>query len=161
MQPLLLRIDDRLLHAKVLVTWAAALRPARIVLASDAVAHDPSRRAVYAALHAEEAAIAVEDLGAAASSLRHPAAAQALFVCGTPAEVRRLHEMGGEFTRVNLGGLHPGDGKRPLLPFAHLSRQDCEDLGALIRGGVEIEARELPGAGGVQVQTAELEALWK
>ena len=107
------------------------------------------------------AAIAVEDLYTAAVSLRHPAAAQAFFVCGLPAEVRLLHQMGGEFSRINLGGLHPGDGKRPLLPFAHLSRQDCDDLEALLRGGVEIEARELPGARGVQVRASELEALWK
>jgi mannose/fructose/N-acetylgalactosamine-specific phosphotransferase system component IIB len=161
MQPLLLRIDDRLLHAKVLFTWASALRPARIVLASDAVAHDPARRAVYAALLCEVAAIGVEDLRAAAASLRDPVAAQTLFVCGAPAEVLRLHEMGGDFNCVNLGGLHPGDGKRPLLPFVHLSEQDCADLRALLRGGVDVEARELPGARSVPVQATELEALWK
>jgi len=161
MQPLLLRIDDRLLHAKVLFTWASVLQPARIVLASDAVAHDPVRRAVYATLPCEVAGIAVEDLRAAAASLRDSVAAQTLFVCGTPDEVLRLHEMGGDFTRVNLGGLHPGVGKRPLLPFVSLSQQDCADLQALLRRGVEVEARELPGARSVPVQATELEALWK
>jgi len=161
MQPLLLRIDDRLLHGKVLIAWAVALRPARMVLASDAVANDPERRAIYAAITAEESEIAVLSLEDAVAALREPAAAHSLFVCGSPAEVRRLHAMGGEFTQVNLGGLHPGSEKRRLLPFVCLSRQDCDDLCALIAAGVEVEARELPGASRVRVQSSALEALWK
>jgi len=160
MQPLLLRVDDRLLHAKVLITWAAALQPERIVLASDAVAHDPERRAIYGAIVAEEAEIVIEDVLAAAALLQQPGAARSMFVCSSPADVRRLHHAGGDFTRVNLGGQHPGDDKRPLLPFVHLSAPDCEDLRALIAAGVEVEARELPGAPGVRVSTSELEALW-
>lgn len=160
MQPLLLRIDDRLLHAKVLMTWAAALRPTRIVLASDTVAQDPQRRAIYGAITAEEAVVAVEDLPAATASLRQPAAARTLFVCGSPADVRHLHAAGGDFTRINLGGLHPGDHKRVLTPFIALSAQDCEDLRVLIDAGVEVEARELPSTTGVLVQRAALDALW-
>ncbi len=160
MQPLLLRIDDRLLHGKVLIAWAAALRPARIVLASDDVAHDPERRAIYGAITAEDSEVAIEDLHDAAVLLRNPAAAHSIFVCGSPADVRRLHDAGGDFARVNLGGLHPGGEKRPLLPFAFLSRQDCDDLRALIASGVELEARELPRAPSVRVHSSELEALW-
>lgn len=161
MQPLLLRIDDRLLHAKVLVTWTAALHPARIVLASDAVALEPRRKAIYAGLSAEDAVIAVEDLAAAAASLRRPEAGRSIFVCASPADVLRLHALGGGFERVNLGGLHAAADRRALVPFAHLSRHDGEDLLELIRAGIEIEARELPGTPPVAVGSAALNALWQ
>ena len=161
-ESVLLRIDDRLLHGQVLVAWAAALRPHRIVLASDAVAADPERRAVYAGLPQEDYELAVDTLAEAAAELRAARAERRrlLAVCGSPAEALRLVELGAGVRQVNVGGLHLAEGKRQLLGSVFLSRADAEALRALIERGVEVEARDLPGSRGIKLDTTQLERLW-
>lgn len=153
----LLRIDDRLLHGQVLVAWAAALRPERIVLASDEVASDPERRAVYAALPQDDYEIRIETLAQAAAHLRQ--GTRLLVVCGSPADARRMIELGTGLQRVQVGGLHHAPGKRELLAYVHLSAADVEHLRAMLEHGIEIEARDLPGSRGVRLDAGTLDRL--
>jgi len=156
-EPSLLRIDDRLLHGQVLVAWAAAMRPDRIVLASDEVASDPERRAVYAALPQDDYEIGIDTLAQAAARLRH--GDKVLVVCGSPADARRLVELGAGVQRIQIGGLHLAAGKRELLPYVHLSGADVDHLRALLARGIEIEARDLPGSRGVRLDAGVLDRL--
>jgi mannose/fructose/N-acetylgalactosamine-specific phosphotransferase system component IIB len=81
-------------------------------------------------------------------------------VCASPADARRLLELGAGVTHVNVGGLHHAEAKRQLLSYVFLSHRDVEDLRALIERGVEVEARDLPGSRGVRLEIAALEHLW-
>lgn len=157
MQLPLLRIDDRLVHGQVLVGWAGVLHPQRIVLASDTVAADPVRRAVYAQLSSDDAEVAVMTLAEAATALR--AGGRLLAVCGSPADARCLFELGCALDAVNVGGLR-GPGRRELLPFVFLTAPDAADLQAILARGVVVEARELPGSRAVRLTAAQLAALW-
>jgi mannose/fructose/N-acetylgalactosamine-specific phosphotransferase system component IIB len=154
----LLRIDDRLVHGQVLVGWAGALRPARVLLGSDAIAADPVRRRIYAELAADDCEVAVATLAETAAALRQ--GGRLLAVCGSPAEARRLLELGCGLHAVNLGGLR-GPDRRPLLPYVFLSRQDVDDLVAILALGVTVEARDLPGNRGVTLDAALLARLWE
>lgn len=153
-----LRVDDRLLHGQVLVAWAAALRPRRIVLASDEVAADAERRAIYAALPHDEAEIAIATLAEAAAELRH--GERVLAVCGSVADARRIIEAGAGLDRIHLGGLHHADGKRRWLDYVWLSVQDGAHLRALLERGVRVEGRDLPGSRAVTLDQATVSALW-
>jgi mannose/fructose/N-acetylgalactosamine-specific phosphotransferase system component IIB len=154
----LLRIDDRLLHGQVLVGWAVPLQPARIVLANDAVAADPVRRRVYEELPHDEFEIDVVTLADAARELER--GGRLLVVCGSPADARRLLEFGAGVRRINLGNLRGAD-RRELTQSVFLSRQDVEDLQAILARGVAVEARDLPGTRGVLVDAARLAPLWE
>jgi mannose/fructose/N-acetylgalactosamine-specific phosphotransferase system component IIB len=156
-EPSLLRIDDRLLHGQVLVAWAAAMHPDRLVLASDEVASDPERRAVYAALPQEDYEISIDTLAQAAARLKH--GDRVLVVCGSPADARRLVDLGAGVRHIQVGGLHHAAGKRELLPYVHLSAADVEHLRALLERGIEIEARDLPGSRGVRLDAGGLDRL--
>jgi PTS system mannose-specific IIB component len=153
----LVRIDERLLHGQVLLTWAAALRPDRIVLASDGIAADPTRRRVYEQLGEEDYAIEVAPLAAIAAALA--GRERLLVVVGSPAEALRLVELGAAVERVNVGGLR-GAGKRQLTSFVHLSRDEAQALRALLERGIELEARELPAGPGMRIDAATLDRLW-
>lgn len=155
----LLRIDDRLLHGQVLVAWAAALAPQRIVLASDAVAADPVRRAVYAALPEEDYAIVVASVAEAATEWSERR--RSLVVCGAPRDAVRLVDLGVPLAEINVGGLHRGEGKRELLPYVWLSRQDAAHLAALVARGVALEARDLPAGRPQRIDAAALARLWE
>jgi len=153
----LLRIDDRLLHGQVLLAWAVALRPRTVVLASDEVAADPERRAVYAALPQDDYDIAIESLAPAAARLQR--GDKALVVCASPADARRIAAQAPAVHRVQIGGLHHAAAKRELLPYVFLSEADVAELRALLERGVEIEARDLPASRGVRLDAAALDRL--
>jgi mannose/fructose/N-acetylgalactosamine-specific phosphotransferase system component IIB len=158
----LVRIDDRLVHGQVLVAWAAALRPDRIVLANDAVALDPGRRALYAGMEDTDFAVSVWTLEEAARAMEFDPerGERVLVVVGSAADADRLSELGAPLRHLNIGGLHLGDAKREFLPYVFLSREDALHLRALLDRGVEIEARDLPGGRGVRLDAAGLDRLW-
>jgi mannose/fructose/N-acetylgalactosamine-specific phosphotransferase system component IIB len=151
----LLRIDDRLLHGQVLVAWAAALRPARIVLASDAVAADPVRRALYLGLPRDEFEIDV--LGCAAAAVELAPGRRVLAVCASPADALKVVEAGAAIEAVQIGGLHASAGKTQVLDYVHVSAADTQALVGLLQRGIVLEARDLPGHRGVRLDAAALE----
>jgi len=152
----LLRVDERLLHGQVLVAWAAALRPRRIVLASDRVAADPAQRAIYESLPRDDYEIAVVTLHEAATELRRDD--RILVVVASPADALRLVELGAGIRQVNLGGVR-GPGKRQLTTAVFLGPEDVASLRSLLEHGVTIEARELPGSRAVPVDAGVLARL--
>jgi mannose/fructose/N-acetylgalactosamine-specific phosphotransferase system component IIB len=158
----LVRIDDRLLHGQVLVAWAAHLAPRRIVLASDEVARDPERAALYRSLAEGDYAIEVLEVAAAAAWLRQadPECGRTLVVVGSAADARRLVESGAPVDKLQVGGLHRAPDKERLLDYVFLSERDAEDLRALLDRGVEIEARDLPGTRGVRIGREALARPW-
>lgn len=153
-----LRIDDRLLHGQVLVAWAAALRPRRIVLANDEIAADSDRRAIYAALPHDDAEIAVAGVDEAAAELR--TGDHVFVVCASAADARRVIEAGAGLDRIHIGGMHHADGKRRWLDYAWLSAEDSGHLRALLERGIRVEGRDLPGSRAVGLDLATLSALW-
>jgi len=150
------RVDERLLHGQVLVAWAAALRPRRIVLASEEVAADASQRAIFESLPTDDYEIAVTTIAEAAAALR--AGERVLVVVASPADALRLVECGAGIGAINLGGLR-GAGKRRLTNAIFLGVEDLPALRALLERGIALEARELPGSRGLVVDAATLDRL--
>lgn len=152
-----LRIDDRLLHGQVLLAWASALHPERIVLASDTVAADPDRRRLYGELPHDDFAIDVCTLAEAAAALAAPG--RVFAVCASPADALRIIELGAVVATVHVGGMHRSGTKKRLLDYVYLSLEDVAALRALIDRGVRVEARDLPGSRGVVLDAAALAAV--
>ncbi len=160
MSAALVRVDDRLLHGQVLLAWAAALAPHRILLAHDEVAGDAARRDMYLSLAEGDYEVAVERVEVAAATLATAAAERTLCVLGTAADARRLVELGADIRRIQLGGMHHKTGAKRFLDYIYLAVADAADLQALLARGVELEAQDLPGARRVPVDAAALARLW-
>lgn len=156
----LVRVDDRLLHGQVLLAWAAAFAPACIVLAHDGVAADPARREMYLSLAEGDYDIEVLPVEAAAARLDTAVHLRTLCVVGSAADARRLFELGAKVQSIQLGGMHHREGTKRFLDYVHVSAADAADLRALLAGGVELEAQDLPGSRRVPVDAAALARLW-
>lgn len=155
------RIDDRLVHAQVLMGWAPRLAPRRIVLAHDGIAADAGLSALYRDLGEGDTAIEVQDVETAAAQLQDPVARRGtFFVLGSVRDVLRLVELGAAIDQVTLGGLHERPETRPLTDFVFLSRQDAHELCALIERGIEVVARDVPTSAGQRVDTDLLAHVW-
>lgn len=148
----LLRIDDRLLHGQVLVAWAAAMRPDRIVLADDGVAADPERRALYEALPQDDYEIAICTLAQAAAELARPAGV--IVVCASPHDALQIVAAGAGVDAVQVGGLHDAPGKTKVLDYVHVSAADRDALRALAARGVALVAQDLPAGRAVTLDPA-------
>jgi mannose/fructose/N-acetylgalactosamine-specific phosphotransferase system component IIB len=109
------------------------------------------------ALGQDDFPVVVATLAEAAAMLA--AGTSILVVVASPADALDLIERGAGVTRVNVGGLR-GAGKRELTSYVFLSREEAGDLRALLAHGIELEARDLPGASGLRIDAAALEQLW-
>jgi mannose/fructose/N-acetylgalactosamine-specific phosphotransferase system component IIB len=144
---ILFRIDDRLIHAQVVVGWGRALHPDRIVLADDLVSSTDWERELYVAA-------AKPDLTATVLSERETVEQIAagifdserifLLVRG-PREALRMLEMGFPAGEINVGGLHPRQGRRMITENVYADDVERAVLREIVKKGITLEARALPG----------------
>lgn len=157
----LARIDDRMIHGQVTVGWGQQLQPDLILLANNAIAADPWQSRVYASSVPPE--IAVEILSVAEAAARLAAAEEAnesvLLLTGSPGEMAELVRLGAPVGKVNVGGLHFAAGKREMLPFVYVDRQDVVALDRLLRAGVTLSAQQVPGGRDYPVGDDQLERM--
>lgn len=143
----LVRIDDRLIHGQVVEGWIPHLRAELVLVVSDAAANDELQ--VSLMRMALPDAIGLEALSVA-QAVRHPGfkadyPKRVLVLAPGPREILRLLEEGAGFISVNVGGLHYTAGKVQLGRAIFLSEADRLALRQIIKRGVRLEGRALPG----------------
>ncbi len=157
----LVRVDNRLVHGQVLVTWVPHLKAARIVVADDEAAKNAlARAALTLALPPElEASIeplAAVDWGALAASPR-----PVMVVVRDVADLERA--LAGGLSpalagRLNLGNVHYAEGRRQVTASVFLSGDELEALRRLGAAGFSVEARAVPSDAGLDLP--EIERRW-
>jgi mannose/fructose/N-acetylgalactosamine-specific phosphotransferase system component IIB len=147
MPVILARIDDRLIHGQVTVGWSERLRPDRILLANNAIAADPWQTKVYSSTVPPDIEVSILPVSKAAASLASPDRLdeQVLLLAGSVGEMAELVRIGVPVREINVGGLHFGPGKREMLPFVYVDRQDLKAFVRLLEMGMSLSAQQVPG----------------
>ena len=147
MPVVLARIDDRLIHGQVTVGWSEQLQPDRILLANNAIAADPWQTKVYSSTVPPGIRVSILPVARAASSLANPETAEerVLLLTGSAEEMAELVRIGVPVNVVNVGGLHFSAGKREMLPFVYVDRQDLKAFSRLLEMGAVLSAQQVPG----------------
>ncbi len=147
MPVILARVDDRLIHGQVTVGWSQQLQPDRIVLANNAVAADPWQSRVYAGSVPPSIAVSVFSIAETVSQLATEEfhSQRIILLTGSPGEMAELARLGAALAEVNIGGLHFKVGRREMLPFVYVDRQDLTALHRLLDQGIELFAQQVPG----------------
>lgn len=144
---LLTRIDNRLVHGQVGVTWTTSLGANLIVVADDGVAQDKLQQELMG-LTAESSGAGIRffTLQRTIEIIGKAAPSQKIFlVCKTPNEVRKLIEGGVPITDVNVGNMHFSQGKRPLSKKVYVNDKDLEDLRFIKSKGINVYIQDVPG----------------
>lgn len=144
---LLTRIDNRLVHGQVGVTWTKTLGANLIVVADDDVAADQLQQTVMS-MTAESSGCGIRffTLEKTAAIIGNAAPEQKIFIiCRTPASVRRLVELGVKLKDVNVGNMHYSEGKHPITKKVYVDDKDLEDLHFLASQGINVYAQDVPG----------------
>jgi mannose/fructose/N-acetylgalactosamine-specific phosphotransferase system component IIB len=143
----LFRIDDRLIHAQVVVGWGRKLRPDRIILADDRIAAEDWERELYASAAEPDIkatiltlAEAVEQVGGGVFDSE-----KVILLVRGPAEALAMLDMGFETNEINVGGLHFREGREKVTDNVWVDEDERGLLRDIVKKGITLEARALPG----------------
>jgi mannose/fructose/N-acetylgalactosamine-specific phosphotransferase system component IIB len=141
-----LRIDDRLIHAQVVIGWGRDVNPDRIVVADDRVSASEWEKSLYMNAASPDIKVSILSLRDAVDRVRGGVfdREKVIFLVRSPQNVLRLIDLGLEIDEVNVGGLHYGEGKEKLLDHLYVSKEERSALRELVKRGVTLEARALP-----------------
>ena len=145
---LLVRLDERLIHGQVVLGWGSQLRPDRFVVVDDSLAKSDWEQELYR-LGAGDTEVIFCALAEARARLAEwrEAPERSILLARDVATLRRLAAEGFlQGDPVNLGGQHHGPGRREVLAYLHLSKEDEADLKALEDEGAQVWAQDLPDA---------------
>lgn len=148
MSLLLVRVDDRLLHGQVTQGWGSVLNPDRFVVANDAVAGDEWEREMYELSAPEGGVVSVVTIAETGERIREwiEAGEDILLLIENPSDALDLYRSGLTFDELNMGGLHHRNGRKRILPYICLDRDDIEALTALRDHGVAVECADVPNS---------------
>ena len=142
----LIRIDDRLIHAQVVIGWGRILHPDRILIADDDVAGSEWEQSLYAAATPPEIKVSILALEETVRQLKGGVfdREKLIILVGHPRSVLALIDLGLEIDTINVGGLHYAKGKEKVLDHLYLDEGERSALRELVKRGVTLEARALP-----------------
>jgi mannose/fructose/N-acetylgalactosamine-specific phosphotransferase system component IIB len=115
------------------------------VLVSDQVAGDEFEQALYRAAVPADVELVVLPVAGAARAIATLPEKKSICLVGSLADALALVEQGLPVDAVNVGGLHAGPGRIPVLPFVWLGPDDAAVVRRLAARGERVEARMLPG----------------
>ncbi|MDO4664178.1 MAG: PTS galactosamine transporter subunit IIB [Erysipelotrichaceae bacterium] len=144
---LLTRIDNRLVHGQVGVTWTKAIGANLLLVADDTTSEDKLQQQLMAVTaKSSGAGIRFFSIQKTADIIGRAAPNQKIFIiCRTPHDVRRLVELGVEIKEVNVGNMHFSEGKHAITKKVYVDDKDMEDLKFLASKGILVYAQDVPG----------------
>ena len=152
---LLFRVDERLIHGQVVVGWGGRLNPSRIIVVDDDLAGSGWEQELYAAgvpMEMEAEFHTVEDAAGRLESWQ-ASSERILLLTRDIDTMSRLAASGGLRGReVNIGGIHHGPGRTQVLRYVFLNDVERRQLQELADAGIDVIARDVPGARAVGVQ---------
>ncbi|ECG8515223.1 PTS N-acetylgalactosamine transporter subunit IIB [Salmonella enterica subsp. salamae] len=145
---LLTRIDNRLVHGQVGVTWTSTIGANLLVVVDDDVAQDDIQQKLMS-ITAETYGFGIRffSIEKTIKVISKAAPHQKIFlICRTPQTVRKLLAGGITLTDVNVGNMHFSEGKKQISSKVYVNEQDLQDLQFIKASGINIFIQDVPGA---------------
>ena len=141
MNVVLNRIDERLIHGQVLISWARKLQAQCILVIDDQLAQDRFAQSVLAMTVPGNLSLRI--LGAAAGSayLRehvNGTAPDTILLVRNPQVFHYLLENGYRPASINVGAMAPGENRHHLRRGVYVSDQDTALFREFLRQGIDV-----------------------
>ena len=142
---MLTRVDNRLIHGQVGMTWANHLRANLIIVANDEVANDEVQQNLMDMAVSSLAETRYFTLQKTIDVIHDAGDWQHIFlVVKTPQDALTLVEGGVPITTLNIGNMHFKEGKKQVTSVISVDEDDKKTIRKLIEHGVKIEIRKVP-----------------
>ncbi len=149
------RIDERLLHGQVKITWMPASGANTCIVCNDDVAEGPTADFAQAAMRASAGGefktsfYSVDKLCAIIGKAKPE---QKIFiVCSNPTDVARLIEGGVPIKQVNVGNMHFHEGKNQIAKTVSVDAKDIAAFERIAACGVISTVQNTPDQDPVEV----------
>lgn len=151
------RIDERLLHGQIRITWGKHTEANLILVANDDAAEGPNAAFMQAGMKASaggEYAVRFFSIQKTIDVISKASPRQKIFVlCNNPTDVARLVEGGVPITHCNVGNMHFHEGKRQIAKTVSIDEKDLSAFKHLIEKGVTCTVQNTPDQTPVDVLT--------
>ena len=156
---LLTRIDNRLVHGQVGMTWTNTLGANLVVVANDEVAKDSVQQNLMDMVLPETVQIRFFTLEKTIRIIGKAAPHQKiLLVVKTPEDALTLVEGGVPIEFLNIGNLHFSEGKQQLSSTVSVDKNGVETFRKLNQLGVKMEVKGIPSERGQDLMNLLKEA---
>lgn len=142
---LLTRIDDRFIYAQDIEQWNEAVGSNLVLIVNDGIAAD-SRKWAPMRVAAPEGVWTRFFSVQRTIDVIHTATPRQwiLIMVASPADALALVKGGVPITKISIGHMQAGEGKRPLTPAVAVDDEDVAALKELQELGAELEIRYRP-----------------
>ncbi|MCX8583775.1 MULTISPECIES: PTS sugar transporter subunit IIB [unclassified Gilliamella] len=143
----LLRVDHRLLHGQVVVSWFESMDANTILVANDVVANDELRKSAIRLAKPEHAKLVMKSIDDSIEAINSGATDkyQMLIVVESVADAEKLiRGTQGKITSLNLGGTKPREGTKNYSKTINLTDLEADLLTKLQQDGIDIYIQQIP-----------------
>jgi len=141
----LTRIDDRLLHGQVIVSWIPFLNIDEIVIVDDEYASDEFMASLIKEAAPDYIEVKVLSIEKSAEYLNSGDAGTKLLLLSRYVEnIEKLIELNVKIEKVNIGGLGSCEGRKKFVNAIHMSDAELDILKNIAGKGIAVEVQMLP-----------------
>lgn len=144
---LLTRIDNRLVHGQVGITWTKTIGANLILVANDEVAGEPlQQKLMRSTADSAGAEIRFFSLQKTIDVIGKASDRQKIFIIvRDPEDARKLVDGGVPIKEINVGNMHFSPGKEEVTKKVYVDEKDKEALSYLAHKDIEIYIQDVPG----------------
>lgn len=156
----LFRVDHRLLHGQVAVSWYGAVGANCILIANDQVPNDPIRKASIKMAKPSGSKLVMQSIARSTESLNSGITDKynLMIIVESIADAYRLIKgMTQKPAVLNLGGTKETAETRILAPAVNTSKADEKQLADIIAQGVKIEVQQVSTARIKEIKPSDLQ----
>jgi mannose/fructose/N-acetylgalactosamine-specific phosphotransferase system component IIB len=140
------RIDDRLIHGQVVLSWVKYLKTRRIILCDNAVADNDWETQLYMTCVPTGLECIVTNTKDTTDYIMHEITHpdKTIVLVKAPAVLREITDFGLIPGKVNIGGIHYAEKRKEYLPYVFLSDDEIKDIKSLTEKGITIYCQDVP-----------------
>lgn len=142
----LLRVDERLLHGQVAVTWISEVAPTSILIANDEIMNNEMAKMALKMVKPNGVNLAIRSIDGGAEVLNDPRAKnlKIFVIVKTMKDALRLIEKTDSIHKVNIGGIKKKEGSKLVAAAVYLNEEDLDTLHQLCDKVEHVEFRMVP-----------------
>lgn len=140
------RVDERLLHGQVAVTWVSQVAPTSILIANDEIMNNEIAKMAIKMVKPNGVNLAIRDIAGAVELLKDPRTEnlQIFVIVKTVQDALRLVNQVDGIGHINIGGIKKKEGSRLLGAAVYVNDADVETISQLAGKVKTVEFQMVP-----------------
>jgi fructoselysine and glucoselysine-specific PTS system IIB component len=140
------RVDERLLHGQVAVTWVSQVAPTSILIANDEIMSNEIAKMAIKMVKPNGVNLAIRDIAGAVELLKDPRTEnlQIFVIVKTVQDALRLVNQVDGIGHINIGGIKKKEGSRLLGAAVYVNDADVETISQLAGKVKTVEFQMVP-----------------